>query len=372
MKILHVVTSVWRGGGGVSEVVPRLCRAQVALGHEVTLAVAKTETISREAELAIAAGVAYVAFPRLKVLGRLALSPEFRKGIGALISSADVVHIHGLWQAPVWYAAAACRRLHKRYLMMPHGFLEPERLKLSAGKKKLIARLIERRNLCSAAALVATSASEQDGIRRFGLSNPIHIMPIGLDLQPFQKPIPHAQKTLLYFSRITPIKGLDLLAEVWGSVDRQGWKLLIVGPDDRGYTEKMKALYAAKCAPGSYEFRDPVFGSAKYELLASVDAMILPTRSENWSIAVAEGMAAGLPVICTKGAPWECLVTAQAGYWVEISAAALRSAIEQLLALSDDERLAMGGRAHQWVKQNLSWDVIVQRLIRFYDIIYLR
>ena len=384
MNILHVISSVHKNGGGTSEVVPRLCRAQKEAGHDVTIAVAHQGDVSNAAIEAFGAGVTYAQFPCLRFLRSLGLSPTFRKGIVSLVQNADVVHLHGLWQAPCWYAAAECRRQHKPYVMMPHGFLEPERLKISKWKKRLVGRLVERRNFKYAAALVATSESEAKGLRQCGLRNPIHIMPIGLDLDPFLPLIEHKQKTLLYFSRMTPIKGLDMLAEAWACLaretcevkdkgssyakateDREGerrWKLLLVGPDDRGYVEEAKRFFAEKCPVGSYEFRGPVFGADKYKLLASVDAMVLPTRSENWSIAVAEGMAAGLPVVCTKGAPWPCLRE----NWVDISVAGLEAGLRRVLSRNDSERMAIGIANREWVSKNLRWQDIASQTIDLY------
>lgn len=369
MKILHVISGVGRGGGGTSEVVPRLCRAQKEAGHDVTLAVARHEAVSDAAQKAFASGVSCAAFKSFRVLPSVSFSPSFARGIVRLVREADIVHLHGLWQDPCWHAAAECRRQHKPYVMMPHGFLEPERLKISKWKKRLVGWLVERRNFKHASALVATSESEAKGLRQYGLRNPIHIMPIGLDIDPFLPPIEHEQKTLLYFSRITPIKGLDMLAEAWANLGvekrcrcREDWKLLLVGPDDRGYTEEIKRVFAEKCPAGSYEFRGPVFGSDKYKLLASVDAMVLPTRSENWSIAVAEGMAAGLPVVCTKGAPWPCL----GENWVDVSVEGIKSGLSRILNASDAVRRKIGLENRQWVKEHLGWNVIVKDMDFFY------
>ena len=141
------------------------------------------------------------------------------------------------------------------------------------------------------------------------------------------------------------------------------WKLLIVGPDDRGYTEEVKKVFAAKCPAGSFEFRGPVYGDEKIKLLAGADAFILPTRNENWGIAVAEAMASGLPVVCTKGAPWSCLETEKAGRWVDVSADGIKKGIEDVLSLSDNERRAMGGRGRKWVEENLDWTVIAKKML---------
>ena len=237
MKILHVISSVYKNGGGTSEVVPRLCRALQEVGESVTLAAYKADEISDAAKDAIRAGVSYDGkyekskwFPRA-----LGYSQTFREGLPALVASIDIVHVHCLWQLAGWMVSMEARKQGKPYVVMPHGFLEPERLKVSKWKKRVMGAVIDRPMLNHAAAVIATSESEAEGIRRYGVKRPIHIMPLGLDMENY-KVSSCAGKTLLYFSRITPIKGLDMLANVWGQIDRNGWKLLIVGPDDRGYT----------------------------------------------------------------------------------------------------------------------------------------
>ena len=376
MRVLHAIATVHKEGGGTSEVVPRLCRAQKELGHEVTLATLRTADVSDSTTQAIKTGVIYDGTSERQLVGplrQLGYSRYFGHVLEKWVKWADIVHVHGLWMWPMWAAGWEARRQGKPYVMMPHGFLDPERLKISKWKKRFVGAFCDKPLLQAANGIVATSKSELNGIRQYGISCPAHVMPIGIDLSQYaarESPADRHEKTLLYFSRITPIKGLDLLADAWGQVAQRGlakgWKLLIVGPDDRGYAEAMKKLYAEKCLQGSFEFRGPVFGADKFTLLQSVDAMILPTRSENWSIAVAEGMASGLPVVCTKGAPWECLNTAKAGWWVDVSVDAIRQGLESLLALSDNDRHELGLRGRKWVEDNLSWSQIATDLIDFY------
>ncbi len=138
---------------------------------------------------------------------------------------------------------------------------------------------------------------------------------------------------------------------------------MIVGPDDRGYTETIKKVFAEKCPAGSYEFRGPVYGEEKFKLLASAAAFVLPTRNENWGICVAEAMASGLPVICTRGAPWPCLRDEQAGWWTDVSAEGLEGALRELMSLDGAARREMGARGRKWVEENLRWDVIGVRML---------
>lgn len=370
MKILHVIASVFKQGGGTSEVVPRLARAQKEQGHEVTIAAIRADEISEAAQEAVAAGVINEAkYERSGFWPHaIAYSNGLREALKRLVGEADIVHLHGLWMYPCWAAAWEAQRQGKPYLVMPHGFLNPERLKISKWKKRIIGQLIEKSILRKSSGAVATAPSEVVSIRAYGYDGSVHVMPIGLDCERFSMRASgeKEKKTLLYFSRISPIKGLDMLAEAWGSLATKDWRLLIVGPDDRGYTEEMKRLFAAKCEAGSFEFRGPVFGEEKFDLLASADAFVLPTRNENWSIAVAEAMASGLPVICTKGAPWECLETARAGWWCEISIEGLKGALCELIASDGSTLIEKGRNAKAWVEQNLSWNRISAELVDFY------
>ncbi len=367
MRILHVISSVYKNGGGTSEVVPRLCRALHEAGEDVVLATLKDDEVSTATLDAMRSGVVYEGTSELDPYWPYAIrhSTQFQRLVPSLVKNADIVHVHGLWQLPGWMAAREAQRLHKPYVVMPHGFLEQERLKVSKWKKVALGTIMDRPMLKRAASIVATSESEAMGIRAYGIDRPIHIMPIGLDMGKY-KLSNCSGKTLLYLSRITPIKGLDMLAEAWGAIDCKGWKLLIVGPDDRGYTEQIKRVFDMQCRPGSYEFRPPVFGPEKFDLLSSADAFVLPTRSENWSIAVAEAMASGLPVICTKGAPWACLNSEKAGWWVDIDAESIKSALESLIMTTPDDRKALGGRGRTWVERNLGWPSIARSMIEYY------
>lgn len=378
MNILHVITSIYKDGGGTSEVVPRICLSQKDNGNDVTLAVLNDNMpISLTGENAINQGVKIIKFQRDTIYPHyIGISSDMKKGIASLVHNSDLIHLHGLWQAPCWYAASECRKQNKPYVIMPHGFLNPERLKISYFKKRIIAWLIENRNLNNAAGLIATSESEMKGLRSYGLKNPIHIMPIGIDLEHYMvNSSSHKSLTnnesisnkhiLLFFSRISPIKGLDLLAEAWSHIQKQNfsnWTLHIIGPDDRGYKGKISKLYREICPPNSYEFHEPVYGDEKYKILSKSSAFILPTRNENWSIAVAEAMASGLPVICTKGAPWPCL----GENWVDISVEGIENGLLRIMSASDQERYEIGSQNRKWIAENLNWSIITENMIQFY------
>ena len=382
MRILHVVPSIQAEGGGVSECVPRMAMAQASAGAEVGICTFRIGPESRIAETAEQSGVRFHRFVLHggRRLNQLYLSWAMVCAFEKIALQYDVIITHASWMFPIWWAAHVARKLHKPYVMLPHGSFAPERLKKSAWKKKLVG-WFDRHYVRHAKEIWVTSKTEAEGVEKYVPGVRTAVFPLGLDWEVFQGfrvsgfqgfRDGRDKRTLLFFSRISPIKGLDLLAEAWSRVQSNNqtipnqtiWKLLIVGPDDRGYTEEIKKVFAAKCPAGSYEFRGPVYGDEKFKLLASVDAFVLPTRNENWSVAVAEAMASGLPVICTQGAPWECLEKENAGRWVDISVTGVQKGIEDIFALSDEERQVMGERGRRWVRENLDWTAIAKKMVK--------
>jgi len=377
MKILHVVTAVHKAGGGTSEVVPRMCEALVAAGHEVRLVTGRTPEL---ADAAIRAGrmgvdIRYCPLFGIRRLGFLCVTPDFKREIIEGMRWCDIVHIHGHWQDTNWITPKLACRFGKPYVMQPHGFLEPERLKKSALQKKIVGALIERPNLNRAAVVVATAESERLGIEKFGVKVPMKVVPIGLDTEKIDAAVRDEnllrrlgldpkKKTLLYFSRLTPIKGLDLLAEAWAQLApcRKTWQLCIAGPDDRGYAAVIKAEYARRITDGSVAFPGPVYGDEKYALLKSVDAFVLPTRSENWSIAVQEALAAGLPTVCTKGAPWSIIQKEQAGRWVDVSVDGVYAGLKEVMEASKQEFSEMSAAGRRLVAREFGWSRIARSL----------
>ena len=388
MKILHVVAGLAKTGGGTSEVVPRLCEALVAEGHEVHLRTVELGELSDATVRASTAGVDFRVFPRTRFIPpALSFSRAFWKDVRREVAWADVVHLHGLWESPCWLAGYEAMRAKKPFVMMPHGFLEPERLKKSRRKKDLLGRLVERPLLKRAARVIATAESEADGIRQYGVSTPIEVVPIGIEtdeidvaerdeelLGRLTEGRNAGRRILLYFSRIAPIKGLDMLVDAWVGLAsfHKDWHLLIVGPDTQGYTEILQNLVALKVKDGSVTIHGPVYGDEKFRLLKSADLFVLPTRSENFSIAVQEALAAGVPVVCTKGAPWSGLqgqngAWGQCGYWVDISVEGIRRGLESAMSFKPEQWVDFSSNARKFIKSEFVWDKIATRMCSIYE-----
>lgn len=385
MKVLHVISRLSKNGGGTAEIVPRICEKQVQAGFEVAIAYRDVGPLSDTAVAAGAAGVKLIAFDGLaSPLNKISFSWGMFRRLGKLVAEADVVHVHCGWRFAVWWAAHCARKHGRPYVMMPHGCLEPERLKISRWQKRISGWLFDRRAYRDAAVVWVTSESEVAGVRAYGATCPVRVVPLGLEVRPYLESrrddgllkrlgIAPDRKALLYFSRITKLKGLDLLADVWKGLASEfpDWQLVLAGPDNHhGYRREIEARFVADCPRGSFVFTGPVYGADKFRLLKSASAFVLPTRNENFSIAVAEALASGVPVVCTKGAPWS-VIDGRCGRWVDVSEDGLRRGLREVMSASEEERRAMGRAGQALVRERYDWSAVVKTLADGYSDIVL-
>jgi len=299
----------------------------------------------------------------------------------------NLIHSHEIWTQPNHAAAAVARELGLPLVVSTHGMLEPWAWRHRAWKKRPAWWLWQHRDLRSAAALRATAPQEVDALRALGLRNPIALIPNGVDLPEDAGPKPEngsrmtriprlqvaaggpapGKRNALFLSRIHPKKGLLNLVAAWSQARPAGWRMVVSGPDECGHTEQVKQAVAAARLSEEFDFTPPAYGAQKQELYANADLFVLPTFSENFGIVIAEALAAGVPVITTKGAPWEELRTRQCGWWIDIGVESLAAALREATSLSDQQRQEMGRKGRCLVEEKYAWPHIGREMSDVYQ-----
>ena len=185
-------------------------------------------------------------------------------------------------------------------------------------------------------------------------------------------------------SRMHPKKGVMELVEAFkrvvsGGVEEwRSWKVELVytvsGDLEKEYETKVKARVKELGLEDQFIFTGALNDDEKWQAYGRADLFVLPTYSENFGIVVAEALWAGVPVITTKGTPWQELETEKCGWWIDLPSEgsnpsnwlALVEALKTATALPDSERGEMGDRGRKLVEEKYTWDSVVKKTLAGY------
>lgn len=350
-EIVHTTATIDGAAGGPSYSVPRLCE-ELVNNADVPLSL-----------LCLRSGnVTYPRWAKNFRYGpgpwRLGRSPEMYRWLKEKASSGElgIIHTHGMWMMPNIYAGWVARRYRIPFIVAPRGTLSEYSMASGSKVKRLFWPLVQRPVLEAVTCFHATCEAEVLDIRRLGFRQPVAIIPNGIDLPDRRGTYSGKFRSVLYLGRIHPEKGVESLIRAWAIIEQEapGWMLRVVGFGDPGYVEYIKRL-TQELNIERCEFVGPLYGDAKMRAYQECDLYALFSLGDNFAMTVAEALAVGRPVISTKGAPWQGLVTRRAGWWVDGSVDAFAGALKAAVSTPRDELLEMGERGRQWMLEEFSW-----------------
>ena len=352
MKQLHVVQSIAKDFGGLGTAALQYAEISAINGAEVELFVLERPKSEMVMECS-GSNLRIVTPERAGYIGMLlALKRQ-------IFSNAyDVIHIHGTWTLGLAFASKLAAIRGIKVAVSPHGCLEPWALAHKKWKKRIALFLYQKWVFKSANLIFATAKQELESIRALGVQTDIVVLPIGVDLPTLRPKIFDGFHRFLFLSRIHPKKGLINLIDAWSRVRRQGWKIIIAGPDDMGHQAQVFERIKLLGLEADFEFPGLVLGDKKSRLFESANIFILPTHSENFGIVIAEALSYELPVITTTGAPWRDLLESSCGWWVKPTIDGIAEAMILAMNLSHNDRLRMGQRGRELVAKKYSRDLV--------------
>ncbi|HZT87635.1 MAG TPA: glycosyltransferase [Stellaceae bacterium] len=357
MRVVHAIAGLDPAYGGPSYSVPSLCRALAGLGAEIELLSVGRGGAPAPPERTYRNRTFPQDYTALPILRELRCSGCLKSAMAAAASQADVVHNHGIWLMPNIAAGRAAARSGKPFVVSTRGMLSPAALAFSRLKKRMFWRLLQGSSVRAARCLHATSEQEYAELRTFGLVNPVAVIPNGVDV-PEELPMTRSadERVVLALGRIHPKKGLDDLLRAWARIEHAhpDWRLRIAGPAEDGHDTVLRRLaHRLNLARASIE--GPVYGAAKRAAYEAAELFVLPTRNENFGMAAAEALAAGIPAIVTKRAPWSGLVGEGCGWWIDRGIEPLAASMAAAMALPPVALAAMGANGRRWMSA-FSWE----------------
>jgi glycosyltransferase involved in cell wall biosynthesis len=380
LKILQIVPSIALVYGGPSQMVLGLSQGLAAQGEDVTVLTTDANGDAGQPPLDVPLDRPveqdgyHIRYFRCAPFRRYKFSIDLLRWLTVHAKEFDIAHIHALF-SPVSTVAATVARLQQLpYILRPLGTLDPADLQKKRRVKQVYAALFERANLAHAAAVHFTSDQEAKISERFGAMTRNLVIPLGVTPLRFEAACAPsaapATPTILFMSRLDPKKGLDLLLPALEHLLQTGltFRFVLAGgnPQDPAYEQhirdRIQTSPLAKCTT----MTGFVTGAAKAALLQSADVFVLPSYYENFGIAVAEAMAAGVPVVISDQVHiWPAIEQAQAGWISSCQVPDLTHQLRLALQNSDDRR-QRGENANAYAAQHYSWDAIAKQTIESY------
>jgi glycosyltransferase involved in cell wall biosynthesis len=321
--------------------------------------------------------VTYWYFPRQ--LRFYTFSWPLSRWLSHHVADFDLVHIHALFSFAALPASYWAARRGVPYIVRPLGTLNHWGMtRRRPWLKKASFQLVERHILKHAALVHYTSDQERREAETLRIGGTSAVIPNALadasasdSCGAFRRRFPQlrGRQIVLFLSRLDEKKGLDLLVRAFADLRRQvtNVSLVIAGDGSPGFVRGIKAeATRLGLAQDDVVWTGFLTGADKHAAFTDSDVYVLASYSENFGIAAAEAMAAGLPVIVSDQVGiHRDIAAAGAGLVVRCNAADITHAMRQLL--SDAElRVRIGGNGKRLATLKYSSAAVTSQVIDIY------
>ncbi len=377
IKVLHVIPTLSPRFGGPLHALNAIIEAQI--GQPDINATLLTTDIGVPESPVQYNSIRVIVAPA-KRIHPFYYAPSFNRDARQAIRSCDIVHIHGLWNYPDITAALESYRQKKPAILRPCGTLMREKFVRKRLKKAVGYHLVIRRVLRSITRLHFATRMEREKSSWLtaGVNSeviPLPVVPVspllrGAAVEELRGILPSIakKKVVLFLGRLSWLKGIEILCDAMSRVVRESNDVLLViaGPDDEGIGESV----AKRCGTLGIENHTAMIGSVdptrRAALLSISEVFVLPSLSENFSMALVEAMSAGVPVVTTDGVgASEYVRDFGAGRVTGRNSNEIADTVLELLR-SDKKRLSMGSAGKRMVATEFSPDKIADKLLSLY------
>jgi glycosyltransferase involved in cell wall biosynthesis len=218
--------------------------------------------------------------------------------------------------------------------------------------------------------VVCSNGDALNQIREFLGAHALEL-PVGLDGDIF-KPSPTDVRDRLgwaqnywvigYVGRLAYIKGIDLLADAFKKIRKTipHARLIIVGSGEE--ERKLRTRMNAELMEGIVHFESDVPHELLAEWYRAMDLFVMPSRYENYSNAVLEALACGVPFLASDIGGNRRLAETKGGWLFDSTS--VGSLVQALDSIAKDPSLARerGAFGGEQVRQTYSWAISAEHL----------
>jgi glycosyltransferase involved in cell wall biosynthesis len=380
MKVLHVIPSVSSVHGGPTRALALMEHALIENGITIETATTDDDGPHRRRDWSADEGKPESGplrryFPKRTEFYKV--SPAFAKWISANVERYDLIHIHALFSFTSTAAAWAARRAAVPYVVRPLGTLNEYGVdRRRPWLKRMSMQCVEGPILRHAAAVHFTSDAEEAEASRLGIAMKAVMIPLGVEAaeissapaDPLAFDIPESAPCVLFLSRLDAKKNIEGLLGAISLLKEElpALHLLIAGGGAPDYVASLKATAESLSISDRVIWAGHLEGHRKQAAFARAAVFALPSFSENFGIAAAEALAAGLPCVLGQGvAIAQEVVNAEAGVVVGTDPKSIAGGLRRIIPATETRR-QMSMNAKRLAQQNFSVQAMGMRLQKLY------
>mgnify|MGYP005834592675 CR=1 FL=1 len=367
MKALQTIAGFGSHSGGTSTCTYDLLTAMHRVGCEVDLMTVQTDDLMGHGESWI------------KALPNDAISPYgYSRNMKRFLcrSNYDLYHTNGMWMYCNHITCAIARQKDKPYIITPHGMLYPAALHRSYWKKWPLMKLFFNKDIANANCLHVTCKTEMEYVRTFGYKGTVAVIPNPANLPDYLEEMTSEKLNVLgcslprklgFLGRLHPRKKVENLLYGMSKLHRSlDCELLIMGKGDDKY-EQFLRREVNRLGLKNVTFCGFVSGRKKYEQLAQLSCLFVPSDFENFGMIVTEALSVGTPVMASLGTPWEELNTEGCGWWIDRSPENIARVMRDVLEMSTEDLLDMGQKGRQLVLRKYTATEVAHKMAQLYS-----
>ncbi len=382
MKLLFVTpyyVPAWRYGG------PPQCMADLAKHftshhhiqtHVITLNANGRETLfeSNEPVTKTVDGVTVHYLPRAKnFTGYSYFYSSLIDDYLERYKGVDIVHVHTLFNAFSKKGMQFAVKNNIPFILTPHGMLSDYSLKKSLVVKKIHRLLFDNKLISKAYSVHFTATGEAN---RAEMNREIKktIIPLGFEFNTqdfFEEKKESEVFKMMFLGRLQPIKGLEpLLHAIAGLEEKVKCRLVfdIYGGDENNYRQQLIKLITWLKLENLVKLRGPVNAQERTEAFKQHDVLALTSYHENFGMAAAEAMAAGLPVFLSDQVSLASFVLENRCGWVTaIDERLIQKSVYEMFYTTLAERNKMGMRAFNSVRKHFNMNTVGEQFVSLYQ-----
>ncbi len=382
MRVLHVIPSLAKVHGGPSQAIELFEQACALQGIAMTTVTTDDDgpgkrTANTDTHLNSPLGASRYFFRKNTEFYKISFS--LLLWLWQNVKKYDVVHIHALFSFTSTVASVIARMKKVPYIIRPLGTLNHYgRRHRRTFLKRLSIAALEGSAVQAAAAMHFTSKAEQLEAESLALPMRSVVLPLAAnamvlsDFSALSKQYPEleAQPYLLFMSRLDPKKNIEALLQAVQknhSAGNADYYCVIAGSGLPDYEAALKKLATDLGIASRIIWTGHLQTEVKSAALAGARCFVLPSYSENFGIAAAEALLAGLPCVLGHGvALADEAEQAGAAIAVDTDADSIAAAIIELMS-KPALREKMSVRARHFATEQYSVAAMGLGLQKLYD-----